>query len=94
MRRPPRKRSKSGSGAYRSPDPQALLTTPISANIHSMPPKRITSFALSKEALDLLGAVAGRRGLSRTATLETLIRNEAEKMGLWDPASPTPGPQP
>ena len=64
----------------------------LSASIDSMPPKRITSYALTQEALDLLAVIARRKGLNKTATLETLIRDEAERDGLRAPATPTPAP--
>ena len=53
-------------------------------------PKAKTSFELSPEGLQLLGALATRAGLSRTAVVETLIRKQAEREGLRGPAIPTP----
>ena len=44
-----------------------------------MPPKKVTSFALSEEALRLLTVLASHLGLARTGVLEVLIRDRAER---------------
>jgi hypothetical protein len=53
-----------------------------------------TSFTLSKEANDLLAAIAQRMGINRTAALEVLIRERSDKEGLRAPANATPAPPP
>lgn len=50
--------------------------------------KRTTSFALSEEALRLLDSLAARMGLTKTGTLEFLVRDRCAKEGLRGPATP------
>jgi predicted nucleic acid-binding protein len=57
-----------------------------------MPPKKITSFALTEEGRQLLRMVAAHMGLPLTGTLEVLIRERADREGLRAPANPTPVP--
>ncbi len=45
-------------------------------------PKIRTSYALSREALDLLERLAERFGLSRASVLEMLIRDRARAEGM------------
>lgn len=49
--------------------------------------KRMVSFRLTEEARKLLEALAQNRGISRTATLEVLVRQIAEDEGLRRPSS-------
>lgn len=49
-----------------------------------------TSFNISEEGNQLLTSLASRMGLTRTGTLESLIRAQAEREGLRKPAIPTP----
>jgi hypothetical protein len=44
--------------------------------------KERTSFALSKEAKQLLAEIAKRNGLSQASVLEMLIRKEAKAEGI------------
>lgn len=51
-------------------------------------PKRnrpLTTFTLSEEARDLLDKLAGHLGLSRSATVEFLIRQAARREGVTLP---------
>lgn len=57
-------------------------------------PKRKTSFDLSDEAIRLITALAERMGLTKTAVIETLVREAAELEGLRSRANPTPRPAP
>lgn len=47
-----------------------------------MSTKNKRSFRLTETADDLLGQLAEKKGLSKTAVLETLIRNEAKAEGV------------
>lgn len=44
--------------------------------------RKPTSFSLSEHAMILIGKLADRHGLSKTAVLEMLVREEARKLDL------------
>jgi hypothetical protein len=41
--------------------------------------KRKTSFALTSESLEILVKLAGKRGISRSALLEVILREEEQR---------------
>ena len=57
-----------------------------------MSTKNKRSFRLTDDADKLLGRLAQRKGLSKTAVLETLIRDEAKRESL--PPEPTTTQEP
>lgn len=51
-----------------------------------MPPSKVPrSFTITDEAFRLLWLLAAKRGINRTATLESIIREEAERRGVTLP---------
>lgn len=56
--------------------------------------KNKRSFRLTPTADALLELLADKKGLSKTAVLETLIRDEAKRNKVTIPALPTPESEP